>query len=161
MQELFKSSIVCLILCILSVSHIMCFCTVWYMVWALYTISIGCCVSKLCNVDVSPVLCLHYCQPSVPCVFRIVSTLLPAQCVMCVSPVLYLHYCQRLVISVIVPYCTHVRYVCKSCTVSALLPAQYAMCVNPVLCLHYWQHNMLCVSPVLCLHYYQCSVLCV
>ena len=30
MQELFKSSIVCLILCILCVSCIMCFCTVLY-----------------------------------------------------------------------------------------------------------------------------------
>ena len=55
-------------------------------------------MSKLCTVDVSPVLCfsaqcavcvspvlfLHYCQPSVPCVLvLIVSPLLPVQCVMC------------------------------------------------------------------------------
>ena len=65
-------------------------------------------MSKLCTVDVSPVLCMNYCQPSVPCVFRIISTLLSVQCVMCVSPVLYLHYCQHLVMSVLVLYCTHV-----------------------------------------------------
>ena len=83
-QELFKSGIVCLILCILSISyyHVFLHC----MVWALHTVSTGCCVSKLCTVDISPVLCLHYCQPSVPCVLRIISTLLPAQCVTCVSP---------------------------------------------------------------------------
>ena len=122
---------------------------------------------KLCTVDVSPVLCLHYCQPSVPCVFRIVSTLLPAQCVMCASPVLYLHYCQRLVMSVLVLYCTHVClhycqssvlsmrvwycvcttasavcYVCKSCIVFALLLVQVSVHVSPVLC--YCQDSMLC-----------------
>ena len=55
-------------------------------------------MSKLCTVDACPALCWHYYQPSVPCVFHIVSTLLPMQCVMCVSPVLYLHYCQRSVL---------------------------------------------------------------
>ena len=86
----------------------------------LYTANIGCCTSKLCSVDVNPVLCLHYCQPSVPCVFCIVSPLLPAQCDEYVSSVLY------------------------TC-VFALLPAQCAMHVSSVLCLHYWQHSVLCV----------------
>ena len=135
-QELFKSNILCLILCILCVSYIMCF--LHFMVWSLYTVSIGCCVSKLCTVDVSPVLCLHYCQPSVPCVFYIVSTLLPAQCVMCVGPVLYLHYYQRLVMSVLVLYCIHV-------CLHYILPVQCAIHASSVLCLHYCQRSVLCV----------------
>ena len=127
-------------------------------------------MSKLCTAGISSILCLHYSQSSEPCVFQIVSTLLPAQCVMCFSPVLYLHYCQPLVMSVLVlyytnvhlHYCQHsvlsmrVRYcvcttasavccVCKSCIVFALLPAQCAVYVSPVLCLHYCQRSMLCV----------------
>ena len=43
------------------------FCTVLYELCILSVV--GCCMSKLCTVDVSPVLCLHYCQPSVTCVF--------------------------------------------------------------------------------------------
>ena len=123
-------------------------------------------MSKLCTVDVSPVLYLHYCQSSVRCVFQhIVSRLLPAQCVMCVSPVLHLHYCQCLVMSVLVMYCTHVCLHYCQCSV---------LCVSPALCLHYCQRRVQScivftllpayyakfVSPVLCLQYCQCSVLC-
>ena len=43
----------------------MCFCTVLYNA-TLYTASAGCCVNKLCAVNVSPVLRLYYCQHSVP-----------------------------------------------------------------------------------------------
>ena len=144
--------------------------TEWGAIHSLLTASIGCCVSKLCTVDVSPVLCLHYYQPIVQCVFRIVSTLLPAQFVMGVSPVLYLHYCQCSSMSVLVLYFTHVclhycqrnvlsiwvQYcvcttasavccVCKPCIVFALMPAQCAVCVSPILCLHHCQHRILCV----------------
>ena len=122
------------------------------------------CGCKSCTMDVNPVLCLHYCQPSVPCVFRIVSTLLPAQCVMYVSPVLYLvmsvlvlyfthvclHYCQCSVLSMRVWYCvcttaSSVCCVCKSCIVFGLLPVQCDVCVSPVLCLHYCQFSVMCV----------------
>ena len=77
-------------------------------------------MSKLCIVDVNPVLYMHHCHPSVPCVFCIVSPLLPAQCDECVSSVLYTF-------------------------VFALLPAQCAMHVSSVLCLHYCQRSVLCV----------------
>ena len=80
-------------------------------------------MSKLRTVDVSPVLRLHYWQPSVPCVFRIVSPLLPAPCDECVSSVLY------------------------TC-VFALLPAQFAIHVSLVLCLHYCQCSVLCVYRI-------------
>ena len=94
--------------------------TEWGAIHSLLTASIGCCVSKWCTMDVSPVLCLHYYQPIVQCVFHTVSTLLPAQFVMGGSPVLYLHYCQCSSMSVSVLYFTHV-------------------------CLHYCQHCVLCV----------------
>ena len=59
-QELFKFSIVCLILYILCASCIMCFYTVLYELCILPAASrIKYYVSKLCTVDVSPVLCLH------------------------------------------------------------------------------------------------------
>ena len=63
-QELIKSSIVCRILC----SYIVCI--TYHAIFVLYCMSfaycqyIGC-VSKLCTVVVSPVLCS---QPIVPCV---------------------------------------------------------------------------------------------
>ena len=154
------------------VYHVSCvFCIVLYELCIL-SVHIGCCVSQLCTVDVSPVLCLHYCQPSVPCAIRIISTLLPAQCVMCVSPVLYLNYCQHLVMSVLVLYCIHVClyycqhmysvlsmrvqycvyttasavcYPCEFSIVFTLLPAQFAIHASSVLCLHYCQRSVLCV----------------
>ena len=91
-------------------------------------------MSKLCTVDVSPVLCLYYCQPSV----RIVSTLLPAQCVMCISPV---------VVSPLLPvqFDECVSSVFLHMCVCIILPAQCAMHVSSVLCLHYCQRSMLCV----------------
>ena len=151
-QELFKSGVVCLILCVLCVSCIMCF--LYCIVWALYTVSIRCCVSKLCIVDVSPVLCLYYCQPSVPCVFCIVSPLLPAPCDECVSSVLYTCVFALLpvqwAIHVSSLLCLHyyqcsVLCVCKSCIVFALLLVQVSVHVSPVLCLYYCQRSMLCV----------------
>ena len=98
-----------------------------------------------CTVYVSPVLYLHFCQPSVPCML---------------SPVLYLHYCLRSVLCIRVLYCVrttvsavccvrkssvvlallqaqYTMYLCKSCIVFALLPVQCAVYVSPVLCLHY------------------------
>ena len=65
-SALCKSCIVFIVLCLLCFQlYIMCFCTVLYNA-TLYTASAGCCVSKLCAVDVSPVLRLYYCQQSVP-----------------------------------------------------------------------------------------------
>ena len=71
--------------------------TVWTI---LYTASKGCCVSKLCTVDVSPVLCLHFCQCSVPCLLVL--------------------YC-------ITSTANAVCYTCWSCIVFALLPARCAL----------------------------------
>ena len=51
---------------ILCASRIMHFYTVLYEFS--YTANIGGCVSKLCTVVVTSVLCLHYCQHSVLCV---------------------------------------------------------------------------------------------
>ena len=70
MQALCKSYIVCLILCVLCISHIM---FLYRIVCAiLYIASIGYCMGKLCTVDVSPVLhvfaLLTVHQYSVPCV---------------------------------------------------------------------------------------------
>ena len=71
---------------IMCVSRIMCF--LYCIVWAFYTANIGCCVSKLCAVDVRK-SCIVF----------------AAQCAVCVSIVLYLHYCQRSVSCVLVLHC--------------------------------------------------------
>ena len=82
-QELNKSGIVCVLYYVTT--YIMCI--VYHVLFVLYcmnlyTASIGCCVSKLCTVYVSPVLCL---QPSVPCVLVLycISTTASAVCCVC------------------------------------------------------------------------------
>ena len=102
-----------------------------------------------CAVCVSPVLYLHYCQPSVPCVSPVLY-LHYCQCsesCMCVSFVLYLHYCQRSMTCKLVLYCMHVHLhyccACEFCIVFALLPGQCAVLVSSVMCLDYCQGSVL------------------
>ena len=115
------------------------YCIVWAI---LYTASIWCCVSKLCTVDLSLALCLHYCQCSVPCVLLLYCISATA------SAVCSMHY------SLVLCVCITVSAVCcayESCIVFALLPVQCTVRVSPVLFALLPAQCDVHVSSVLCL----------